>query len=113
MIIQVADSVWLNDTGVCSVEQLAEASGLSVDEVNDLVENGVIPPADSNAHPRSYRLQYVITARTARRLRDDFELDRHGVALALTLMRRIDLLEQELQSARGKLRQAITYRGSR
>lgn len=113
MIIQVTDSVWLDDTGICSAEQLAEDSGLSIEEVGDLIDNGIIVPADERAEPKSYRLRHVITARVARRLRDDFELDRHGVALALTLMRRIDELEEELRDARVKIKQAAEYRGSR
>ena len=38
-----------------------------------------------------------------RRLRDAFELDRHGVALAMTLMRRIEELEMELTAVRARL----------
>ena len=41
---------------------------------------------------------HVVTVRTARRLRDDFELDRNGVALALTLLRRIAQLEAEVRA---------------
>lgn len=39
----------------------------------------------------------------ARRLRDDFELDRAGLALALRLMQRIDALEQEIVRLRARL----------
>ena len=42
-------------------------------------------------------------ARLARRLRDDFELDRAGLALALRLMQRIDTLEQEVERLRARL----------
>ena len=112
MIIQVTDSVWLDEAGACSIEQLVEGSGLSVEEIKDLIDNGVIVPA-GDAQPGAYRLRNVITARTARRLRDDFELDRHGLTLALTLMRRIDQLEEELNAARVKLRQTAEYQHSR
>jgi chaperone modulatory protein CbpM len=107
MIIHVTDSIWLDDTGLCSVEQLADASGLSIEEVDDLIRNGVIVPVDDKAQPPSFRMHYMVTARTARKLRDDFELDRHGVALALTLLREIDRLETDLNAARAKLRRAI------
>jgi chaperone modulatory protein CbpM len=80
-------------------------SGLSLDEVEDLVANGVIPPADAPANPRCFHLLHVVTVRQARRLRDDFELDSNGVALAMTLRRRIRVLEQALsmhpQTGRG------------
>ena len=106
MKIDVADSVWLNDTDVCSVEQLAEMSGLSMEEITDLMECGLIAPADTLARSKKFQLRYVLTARTARRLRDDFQLDRHGVALALTLLRRIDALEAELKASRVMLRRS-------
>jgi chaperone modulatory protein CbpM len=107
MMVQVTDSVWLDDAGVCTAEQLAEVSGLSVEEIDDLIENGVITPVDERAQPKSFRLHHMVTVRTARRLRDDFELDRHGVALALTLLGQIDGLEAELQAARVRLLHAI------
>ncbi|WP_369125181.1 chaperone modulator CbpM, partial [Cryobacterium sp. RTS3] len=45
------------------------------------------------------------SARTARRLRDDFELDGHGLAVALNLLRRIRELEAQLTHAQAKLPQ--------
>lgn len=93
MDLQVSHTVWLNDAGTCSLEDLAQASGLSLDELRDLAECGVLDPVEGGR----YRLHCVVTVRTARRLRDDFELDRHGLALALTLMRRIDALESRLR----------------
>jgi hypothetical protein len=38
-----------------------------------------------------------------RRLRDDFELDRNGMVLALTLMQRIDALNEELDALRARI----------
>lgn len=107
MIVNAADLVWLNDADACSVEYLADVSGLSIDEIDDLIKSGVIMPVDNAAGQGSFWLHYVITAKTARRLRDDFELDRHGVALALILMRRIDELEAELRATRTNLRQSV------
>jgi chaperone modulatory protein CbpM len=107
MIINTADLIWLNDADVCSIEQLADVSGLSIDEIDDLIKSGVIAPVDNAAGTTFFQLHYVTTAMTARRLRDDFELDRHGVALALTLMQRINELEAELKAVHGNLRQAM------
>lgn len=111
MIVQVTDSIWLDDSKSCTVEQLAEVSGLSTEEIDDLIDNGVIRPIDDKAQPKTFRMHYMVTARTARRLRDDFELDRHGVTLALTLLNQIDGLEAELQAARARLIRAIEGRG--
>jgi len=98
MSIVVLESIRLDESGVCTIEHLAELSGLALEDLRDLVESGVIEPVDEFAEPLSFYLRYVVTAKTARRLRDDFELDRHGVAVALTLLKRIENLEQQLRT---------------
>ncbi|MBC7684480.1 MAG: hypothetical protein H7176_04540 [Bdellovibrionales bacterium] len=102
MTSQLTHAVWLNETAVCSIEHLVEVSGLSLDEIRNLVEDGVMEPADASVPAASFHLVHVLTARQARRLRDDFELDRNGLALALTLLRRIDSLEQALHMAQSR-----------
>ena len=50
------DPVWLNESALCSLEELAELSGLSQDELAMLVENGVLRPAPENRRrPRLLR----------------------------------------------------------
>jgi chaperone modulatory protein CbpM len=96
MSAQVTHAVWLGEGELCTMEHLADASGLSLDEVADLIVNNVIWPADAASGPSRFHLLHVVTVRQARRLRDDFELDSNGVALAMTLLRRISVLEQAL-----------------
>lgn len=102
MTLQVVHAVWLNETAVCSIEHLVEVSGLSLEEIEDLVENGLMDPADAAAPSRSFHLLHVVTVRQARRLKDDFQLDRNGLALAMTLLRRIDSLERALLVAQSR-----------
>lgn len=94
----VTETIWLNDMEVCSIEHLSQLSGLSIEDIADLVEAGAIAPVDDRTDPPAFHLHYVVTARTARRLRDDFELDRRGMALALVLLERIEGLERQLAS---------------
>jgi chaperone modulatory protein CbpM len=96
MSVQVTPAIWLGEGTVCTVEHLAEVSGLSLDEVDNLIVSGAIWPADTTTQPPCFHLLHVVTVRQARRLRDDFELDSNGVALAMTLLRRIGVLEQML-----------------
>jgi chaperone modulatory protein CbpM len=103
MNITVSEWIWLNEHGVCSAQHLADVSGLSHAELEELIENGVIVPIDEKAQPQSFQLHYVVTANTARRLRDDFELDLNGMVLALTLMRRVDELQKELKAVLAQL----------
>lgn len=102
MNIQVSEAVWLDESGVCSIEHLAQISGLTLDEVRDLVDNGVIRPVDECADPPVFHLRCIVTVNTARRLRDDFELDRRGLSVALTLLQRIRALEAELAAVRAR-----------
>jgi chaperone modulatory protein CbpM len=102
MKISVSEYVWLNDRSLCSVEHLAEVSGLSIEDLGDLIEMGLIVPADIDAQPKSFSLHYEVTANLARRLRDDFELDRNGMVLAVRLMQRIEALQEELEAVRAK-----------
>lgn len=108
---QASDSIWLNETDFCRIEYLAEVSGLSMEEIEDLIENGVITPAEPSAEPRVFQLHCVVTVKTARRLRDDFQLESHGLTLALTLLRRISDLQatlNALQAGQGRLMNKVS-----
>jgi chaperone modulatory protein CbpM len=110
MTIDTSDWVWLNDREVCSAAYLAEASGLSGEEIDELVAMGVLVPvnaaadvAEAPVQSMSFHLHCVVTVKAARRLRDDFELDRNGMVLALTLLQRIDALQDELGELRARI----------
>lgn len=94
----------LDDSHVCSAQHLLEVSGLAPEELEALVDNGVIVPVDPGALSYTFHLHYLVIVTTARRLRDDFELDVHGLILALTLLRRIHDTEAELAAVRAGAR---------
>lgn len=100
MITRLTDIVLINESEQCGIEYLVEVSGLSLSDLDDLVVNEIIVPIDDKEHPRRFQLRHVLTVKLARRLRDDFQLDRNGLALALTLLQRIDELKSELMAAR-------------
>ncbi|HJV85136.1 MAG TPA: chaperone modulator CbpM [Noviherbaspirillum sp.] len=100
--MQIEDAIAPEESGICTIEHLAKASGLSLAEVQELIDTGVIVPLDQLVEPARFHKQYVVTALTARRLRDDFELDRRGVAVALMLLQRIDALENELRALKAR-----------
>lgn len=97
----------LDFADVCSLDHLVDVSGLTPQEVALLVDNGVIVPVDAVAPVLIFHLHYVGIALTARRLRDDFELDGHGLALALTLLQRVRETELELAQVRAQLSQVL------
>ena len=103
MRIELTEIFWLHEHHALSVNELAELSGLSEAEINELVDYGAITPIDTDAHPQIFAARCIVPARTARRLRDDFDLNTHGVALALTLLDRVHDLETQLGDLRARL----------
>jgi len=85
---------WLSETALCSFEDLAELSGLAPTELALLVEAGVLQPVREGA--RLFASSCIVQVRRARRLRDDFELDAAGLAVAVNLLGRIQELERRL-----------------
>lgn len=78
------------------IEELLERSGLQREEVHELVELGVLEVCATTPQ-LTFVSQTVTLARRAARLRDDFGLNTPGMALALTYLARIDVLEHRLR----------------
>lgn len=78
-------------------QQLAQASGLSVDELRELTELGALA-ARAGESGWLFASDCLAQARVARRLREDFELSLAGVALVLAYRDRIADLEQRLRT---------------
>ena len=102
VIFESASAFMLDDTGAISISELVEQSGLSEAELRVLVDCGALTPRDAGAAAWTFSSQCIVTARTARRLRDDFALDdAHAVAIVLRLRERIEALEHELRRLSG------------
>lgn len=80
-----------------TLDGLCRACGSERATLIALVEEGILDPAGTD--PESWRFpnRALHTARIAKRLTDDMELDLAGLALVLDLLTRIDLLEARLQ----------------
>jgi chaperone modulatory protein CbpM len=100
LTISTSESIWLNNSDICSLAHIAEVSGLTEHDILDLVEAGILEPTNSDSHNYFFRTDRIAVARMARRLRDDFELNANGLALALNLLQQIRDLEDELASLR-------------
>ncbi len=103
MRIELTEVYWLHEHHALSERQLAELSGLSESELNELMDYGAIEPINIDAQEPSFEARCIVAARTARRLRDDFDLNMHGVALALSLLDRVRDLETQLNDLRARL----------
>ncbi len=103
MTSEHTEALWLHEHYEFSLEELCELSGLSEAELRELVDYGVLAPADPDAQRWTFSADRLVVARSARRLRKDFELDPHGLALVVTLLDRVRDLEAELRDLRAKL----------
>lgn len=103
MTNECMDALWLDAHHEISFTQLAESSGVSADELRELVEHGALAPTNPRSTEWTFTGNCVVTVRTARRLRNDFDLDPHALALALTFVSRIGELEAELRELRAQL----------
>ena len=101
--MKIERAMWLHEQHELLLEELCELSGLSEAELRELVDYGVLAPIDSHAQHWTFSADRLIVARSARRMRKDFDLDPHGVALAVTLLERVHDLEAELRDLRAKL----------
>ena len=101
--IESSAALLLDETGAVSVAQLLDQSGLSEAELQVLVDCGALEPRDVAASAFSFSSRCIVTARTARRLRDDFALDDvHAVAIVLRFMQRIETLERRLHELQAR-----------
>jgi chaperone modulatory protein CbpM len=101
--LELTEAVWLDNRGALTLVELAECSGLTEAELRDLVDLGALEPLDPDAAEWNFESRCLVAARAARRLRHDFELDTHGLALVLSLLDRVEALESELQRLQARL----------
>jgi len=107
MRVELTELYWLEEQRDVTLAELAELSGFSEAELHELEVGGAIAPVDANAAPAKFDARCIVAARTAFRLRNDFELDTDALAVALALLERIGSLESELRELRAQLPRRI------
>ena len=101
MKIEISEALWLDAGTELTLAEIAERSGLSPDILRQLVELDILSPGDnSNA---TFSAECLVRARTARRLRDDFELDAGALALVMGLIERVHELESQMHALQARL----------
>lgn len=103
MQIEQTECLWLHEHYEFSLAELAELSGVPEAELREWVDEGVLVPIDPRAAEWSFGADRLVTVRLACRLRKDFDLEPHGVALVVTLLDRVHALEAEVCDLRAKL----------
>jgi hypothetical protein len=100
------EAMWLHAQQRITIVELAEFSGVQQEVLRELVESGVLTPAD--AATGEFTAACVGCVRTAARLCNDLELEAPALPLVLALLERIDGLEarvRELDAQLGRPRQ--------
>ncbi len=108
MRVELTEVRWLDQHHKLSLADLSGLSGLTEAELLELVDYGIFVPVDPKAAERTFRADCLVLARTASRLRRDFDLDIQGLALALTLLERIHELEAQLSDLRARVPGRLT-----
>ncbi|MEO8753403.1 MAG: chaperone modulator CbpM [Casimicrobiaceae bacterium] len=103
MSVPTDDAVRLDSFTEITWTQLLSASGLPEGELRELVHYGALVPRNPDAPAWTFEARWLVVARTASRLRHDFELDPHGVSVVLSYVERIEQLEAEVRKLRAQL----------
>ena len=98
------DMAWLNERQVVTQSELARICAMSGAELDELVDYGALTalvPLNGAQSERIFSTECVMPLRTASQLRHDFVLDLFMVAVLMVYLRRIESLEQQVQSLSG------------
>lgn len=91
-----SEYLWLNRHLEVSLTELAALSGVDESEIREWMDEGLIHPTNPQSVSPQFGADRVEIVVKACRLRRDFELEPHGVALVVQLLERIRGLEAEL-----------------
>ena len=100
MDIETCEALVVDEHGALSFEQLIQCSGMTEADLRELVEYGALAPLDPVSPSWIFPADMLPIARSAGRLRREFDLDLHGVSVLLRFLERIAELETELRAVR-------------
>jgi chaperone modulatory protein CbpM len=99
--IEQTELIWLDAQHEVSMDELAELSGFSLEELHLLVESGALIPNNQTENKLSdswyFNSHCVVSIRTLLRLKHDFELEPNALSLMLVFLERIRILELKLR----------------
>lgn len=103
MELEIAKACILDASGTVTLSELHACSGLSEEDLIELVEQGTLAPDDRAASTWTFRADAIVMARTASRLRREFALeDAHSLCVVMRFSQRVEALERELATLRAR-----------
>jgi chaperone modulatory protein CbpM len=97
MNIEHSELMWLDEQHEVSLDELVELSGLSLQELQLLVESGALVPNNLASNTWHFSSHCIVSIRTLSRLKHDFELEQNALGLLLVFLERIRKLEIKLR----------------
>ncbi|TRX76298.1 chaperone modulator CbpM [Pseudomonas mangiferae] len=85
------------------LDEFCRSTNLSRDVLVEIVELGILEPREPDVEPWSFDETALILARRAVRLKQDFELDWPGIALAIRLLDELEQVKRENRRLRQRL----------
>jgi hypothetical protein len=102
MVDDIPEARWFDDVVTLTFADLVATSGLSPDEVRELMEEGAFAPVAQTAP--TFDARALAVAREASRVRREFALDDvHSVCVVLRFVERVQVLEQEIVALRARV----------
>ncbi|MFP1725432.1 chaperone modulator CbpM [Lonsdalea quercina] len=90
-----------------TVIEVCQIVGLSRDELSEVVALGVIAPQEESSMQWRFDAYALSQLQRARRLRYELDIDWPGIAMTLTLLDKMERLNQENQRLRRQLERFI------
>jgi chaperone modulatory protein CbpM len=100
MTPEQVECVLLDSGETVTLSELSLCCEMSEAELDELVDYCALVPLTTPAQERVFSVQWVVPLRAAGKLRLDFDLDLFTVAILLGNLKRIEVLEQQLQQLR-------------
>ena len=91
-----SELIWLDEQHQVSLDELVELTGLSLQELQLLVESGALVPHNLDANTWQFSSHCIVSIRKLSRLKQDFELEQNALGLLLIFLERIRVLEFKL-----------------
>ncbi|BCO28821.1 hypothetical protein MIZ03_3731 [Rhodoferax lithotrophicus] len=93
----------LDASAVITLSELVECCGISTEELDELMAYNALVPLAGQGQELAFSAQWVMPLRKACKLRVDFDLDLFTVAILLENLKRIEVLEHQVQSLQAQV----------
>ena len=94
-------------TTIFTMTELCHHTGVSKEELQEIVELGVIEPVEITTQEWFFNDDAVVVVHRALKLHRELALDWHGIAIALTLLDENERLKQDNKQLRQQLMRFI------